>query len=55
MHNSFFFRFFSHMSYHRILNRLPCWLSILYIVVCVCLFQAPDLSPHLPHTVFPLW
>ena len=23
----------------------PCWLSILYIVVCLCSFQAPNLSP----------
>ena len=26
----------------------PCWLSILYIVVCVCSFQGPDLSFPLP-------
>ena len=30
----------------------PCWLSILYIVVCVCSSQTPDLS--LPRR-FPLW
>ena len=30
----------------------PCWLSIFYIVVCVCSSQAPDLS--LPIYLFPL-
>ena len=39
----FFFRFFTHIGYYRILNQGPCankvgpcWLFILYIVVCIC-------------------
>ena len=27
----------------------PCWLSILYTVVCICLFQFPNFS--FPHTL----
>ena len=26
----------------------PCWLSILYIVGCICEFQTPNLSSPLP-------
>ena len=38
---SCFFRFFSHVSYYRILSRIPCaiypcWLSIVYMVGCIC-------------------
>ena len=36
----FFFRFFSHLGYYRVLGRVrvPCAirLSILYMVVCIC-------------------
>ena len=37
---SFFFRFFSHVGYHRILSRVPCvvgpcWLSVVYSSMCV--------------------
>ena len=30
----------------------PCWLSVLYKVVCVCQSQAPDLPIHPPHFPF---
>ena len=30
----------------------PCWLSILYTVVCICQSQTPNLSLCYP---FPLW
>ena len=49
----YFFRLFSLIGYYKISSIVPCWLSILYIVVCVCSSQAPNLS--LPPTTFPLW
>ena len=55
---SLFSRSLTHIGYYRILSRVPlcyiagpCWLSILYMVVCICQSQTPNLSP--PH-VFPL-
>ena len=57
--HSFSFRFFFHIGYYSILNRVssvntigPCWLSILYIVVGICRCQTLNFS--LPPT-FPLW
>ena len=57
---SFVFRFISHVAY--LLQNAeycflcytvgPCWLSTLYIVVCMCLSQASDLSLSL---TFALW
>ena len=44
----FIFRFFSHIGYYRIMSTIPCatvspcWLSILYIVVCICYSQTPN-------------
>ena len=54
---SFFFRFFAHIDYHRILSRDPSalyqiFVGYLYIAVCICLSQAPGLSLL---TMFPLW
>ena len=48
-HTRLFFRFFSFIGYYKLLSSLcstvgPCWLSILYIVVCICLSQPPNLS-----------
>ena len=47
----FFFRLLSHIGY-RVLSSLycrvrPCWLSTLYIVVCLCWFQPSNLFPPL--------
>jgi len=47
---SFFFKFFSHLEYYRILCRIPCalqcpcWFSILHTVVYACQSQTPNLS-----------
>ena len=62
---SFFFRFFPHIGYYRVLRRIPCaiqWVlvgaSVLYIVVkvkllsCVCLFATPwTVAYHTPPSV----
>ena len=56
----FFFRFFSHIGHHRVLGRFislcytvgPCYLSILYIEVCISHSHPPNFS-FLP--VFLLW
>ena len=54
----FFFKFFAHLSYYRILSSSlcytigPCWLYILNIAVCTCRSQTPNLS--LPPPPFPL-
>ena len=48
---SLFLRVFSHLGCHRALRRVPGWLSLLYVGVCVCISQAPDLSPP-PHFPF---
>ena len=54
----FFFRFFPYRSSQNIKQNFlcytvgPCWLSILYIVVCICQFHTSNLS-FLP--IFPLW
>ena len=52
---TFLFRFFSIISYYKILNtaHCPCCLSIFYTVVCICWSQIPtwslpDLSPWKP-------
>ena len=52
----FFFWSFSHVGYYRILSSLcytvvPCWLSILYTVVCICSSQTPKL-PNSPLVSF---
>ena len=43
-----YFSFFSSIDYYTILNVVhtvgPCCLSILYIVVCICSSQTPNLS-----------
>ena len=47
----YLYSFFSHIDYHKILSRFPVdpfWSSILQIVMCVCLSQAPDLSLSTP-------
>ena len=49
----FFFKFFFLIGYYKILSRVPCakqfcWLSILYIVVCIRYSQLPNLSLPLP-------
>ena len=49
--STIFFRFFSHIGHYRVLSRIPCayQLSILYIVVCICQSQSPNLSlPPIP-------
>ena len=54
----FFSRFFSIIGYYKILNTVfcaiqdPCYLSNLYIEVCICESQTPNLS--LPHPLSPL-
>ena len=47
------YTFFSIMVYHRILNivpcAIPCYLSILYVIVCICSSQTLSLSLlHIP-------
>ena len=52
----FFFKFFSHIGYYKILSIAPCAIQqvlvvYLYIVVCICYSQIPNLSLPPP---FPL-
>ena len=46
-----FYRFFFLIGYYKILSIIPCantvgpyWLSVLFIVVCICSSQPPNLS-----------
>ena len=45
----FFFKFFSHVGHCRVLSRLPCpcYLAVLYVVVCICQFPPPNFIPSL--------
>ena len=49
-----FFRFFSRMDHYRVLSRVPCAIQVvlisylLYIYVCICKSQSPNLFPLSP-------